>query len=188
MSARADASALIEEALKISKEFGATSAEARLAWEAVEEVNASDNSVATKGSLDEECEVEPVDPDCIEYSKQLDELAALLEANKPKLSSIASSMADSVNQVKLAAPDATAAENSPQLKAALEEARRITKESGLDTAEARVAWETVEEIAAAGNSNALGGSLSEDECLLEAAAEACAALEELNRVIESRKE
>ena len=39
----ADSSALIEEALKISKEFGPTSSEARLAWEAVEEVNASDN-------------------------------------------------------------------------------------------------------------------------------------------------
>merc|ERR550539_1407446 len=98
MSTRADSSALVEEALKISKEFGATSPEARLAWEAVEEVDASDNSAATKGSLDEECEVEPVNPDCIEYSKNLDELATLLEANEPNLTSLASSMADSVNQ------------------------------------------------------------------------------------------
>ena len=41
--ANADATDLIEEATRISKEFGPTSPEARLAWEAVEEVNASDN-------------------------------------------------------------------------------------------------------------------------------------------------
>jgi len=38
-----DYSDLITEAMNISKKFGATSAEARLAWEAVEEVSASDN-------------------------------------------------------------------------------------------------------------------------------------------------
>ena len=40
---KVDASALIAEALEVSKKFGASSTEARLAWEAVEEVNASDN-------------------------------------------------------------------------------------------------------------------------------------------------
>ncbi len=42
-SPKADATALIDEATRLSKEFGPTSPEARLAWEAVEEVNASDN-------------------------------------------------------------------------------------------------------------------------------------------------
>jgi hypothetical protein len=40
---RVDSSDLVNEALEISKKFGATSPEARLAWEAVEEVDASDN-------------------------------------------------------------------------------------------------------------------------------------------------
>jgi len=40
---RADSSDLVKEALEISKKFGASSPEARLAWEAVEEVDASDN-------------------------------------------------------------------------------------------------------------------------------------------------
>ena len=43
MVAKADATDLIAEATRISKEFGPTSPEARLAWESVEEVNASDN-------------------------------------------------------------------------------------------------------------------------------------------------
>ena len=40
---KADATSLINEATRLSKEFGPASPEARLAWEAVEEVNASDN-------------------------------------------------------------------------------------------------------------------------------------------------
>ena len=43
LAARADSASLVEEALAASKKFGASSPEARLAWEAVEEVSASDN-------------------------------------------------------------------------------------------------------------------------------------------------
>ena len=43
LASRIDSSDLVAEALEISKKFGATSPEARLAWEAVEEVDASDN-------------------------------------------------------------------------------------------------------------------------------------------------
>jgi hypothetical protein len=39
----ADSASLIEEALATSKKFGASSPEARLAWETVEEVASSDN-------------------------------------------------------------------------------------------------------------------------------------------------
>ena len=42
-STRVDSADLVKEALEISKKFGASSPEARLAWEAVEEVDASDN-------------------------------------------------------------------------------------------------------------------------------------------------
>jgi len=39
---RPDATSAIQEALEASKKFGATSPEARLAWEAVEELDSSD--------------------------------------------------------------------------------------------------------------------------------------------------
>ena len=42
-SARADASELIQEAMAASKKYGAASPEARLAWEAVEDMDAADN-------------------------------------------------------------------------------------------------------------------------------------------------
>jgi hypothetical protein len=43
LSERVDSSDLVEKALATSKKFGASSAEARLAWETVEEVDSSDN-------------------------------------------------------------------------------------------------------------------------------------------------
>jgi hypothetical protein len=42
-AARPDASSLVEEALKITAAYGIESKEAQVAWEAVEEVDASDN-------------------------------------------------------------------------------------------------------------------------------------------------
>lgn len=188
MAVRADSSELVKEALEISRTFGATSPEARLAWEAVEEVDASDNSVATMGSFTDECDVEVVSQDCLEYNEALEELQELLEANAPKMTNLSKDLATTVEQIKLAAPEISAAPNSKELQAALEEARSITEKEGISSPAAAVAWETVEQIAAAGNTSALGKALTEDECFVEAAREACAALEELNRIVEARKE
>mmetsp|Transcript_26102 Transcript_26102/g.26537 ORF Transcript_26102/g.26537 Transcript_26102/m.26537 type:complete len:229 (+) Transcript_26102:92-778(+) len=187
MATRVDSADLVEEALAASKEFGSTSKEAMLAWEAVEEVDSSDNSAATMGNLNDECDVEVITPDCLEYNESLEKLQVLLEASKPNLSSLANDISDSVSQVKLAAPTGAAASNSPELQAAVVEAKRATKETGIASSAAQVAWETVEEIAASGNNNALGGALSDDECLVDAAAAACEALEELKRVISARE-
>jgi hypothetical protein len=186
-NARADTADMVQEALDASKKFGATSKEAMLAWEAVEEVDASDNSAATMGNKNDECEVDEVSPDCLEYNESVSELQALLDANKPNLATLETIISSSVSKVKLAVPSTTSSPDSPELQAALAEAKKATADKGITSPEAAVAWETVEEIAAAGNSAALGGTLSEDECLLEAASDACAALEELSRVIESRK-
>ena len=41
---RGDSAGATEAAMAASREFGATSKEARIAWETVEEINASDNS------------------------------------------------------------------------------------------------------------------------------------------------
>lgn len=42
-NARVDSASAVAEALEISKKFGATSKEARIAWENVEEMDSSDN-------------------------------------------------------------------------------------------------------------------------------------------------
>ena len=44
LMAHPDSADLVKEAMKVTEEFGATSTEARLAWETVEEVDASDNT------------------------------------------------------------------------------------------------------------------------------------------------
>lgn len=47
-STRPDATTAIQSAMEASKKFGSTSPEARLAWEAVEEMDASDNRYVEK--------------------------------------------------------------------------------------------------------------------------------------------
>lgn len=44
-------------ALEATKKFGPQSKEARLAWDTYEEVAAADNSIATRVTLDEDCNV-----------------------------------------------------------------------------------------------------------------------------------
>lgn len=44
-------------ALDATKKFGATSPEARLAWDVYEEVASADNSIASRVTLDEDCDV-----------------------------------------------------------------------------------------------------------------------------------
>jgi hypothetical protein len=63
-------------------------------------------------------------------------------------------------------------------------AKKGTDEQGFYNSAAALAWEAVEEIASSGNSNALGGKLSSEECLVEAAADACEALAELDKMLE----
>jgi hypothetical protein len=60
-------------------------------------------------------------------------------------------------------------------------ARAYSDNYGFDSIEAKLAWEEVEEIASSGLQNSMGGMINEDECDLIQAAEACMALEELDR-------
>jgi len=185
MNARIDTADLVSDAMKKTEEFGATSPEARLAWEAVEEVDSSDNSAASKGSLNDDCEVvEDPSPECVEYGEALGELQDRISSTQPASST--SSTSAVVAPVKLSSSKGVAAPQSKELKIALEEARKITDEKGLGSPEVALAWETVEEIASAGNYNAMGGALSTDdeECLAEEAAkEACEALEEVKKIV-----
>jgi hypothetical protein len=136
--------------------------------------------------LADDCSVDDVDKACLEYNAKMEELEAIIKAQKDSVVAL-KEMVVSVQKVKLAVPEAKSGEPSPGLTAALAEAKKITEEKGLDSPEARVAWANVEEIASADNSNALGAGLTADECLVDAALEACAALEELERLIEERK-
>ncbi|CAN0138263.1 unnamed protein product [Ascophyllum nodosum] len=66
-------------ALEATKKFGATSDEARLAWDFYEEVAAADNSIATRAGLDEDCDVTHA-AICEEYQEQMAQLEEILAA------------------------------------------------------------------------------------------------------------
>ena len=78
-----------------------------------------------------------------------------------------------------------AGKDSPELRAAITEAKAASDEFGATSTEAVLAWETVEEIASAGVEPALGGML-DDECLIDTI-EACEALQELNKGLWERR-
>lgn len=142
------------------------------------------HSVATKGSLDYECATDD-EQACKEYEQRLKGLSELLRVNQPKLESMRSLLVSEIEQIKMVDPKSASGKDSPQLRKALADAKKISEEKGATSKEAAIAWDIVEEIAAAGTGSATGISL-EDECLVETAMEACQALEELNRVMETR--
>ena len=173
---RVDTSDLIEEALAASKKYGASSPEARLAWEVVEEIDASDNSVATLGASDD-------------FQGAVQGLANKLKLQQPAMASL-NGMAEEIKAIKLSAPkSASSNKSNPKLQAAMKEAKQLTEIYGAHSSEAKLAWETVEELASSNRiENAMGGMLTPEECLVDAAIGACEALEELNRVFNTHAE
>jgi NADH dehydrogenase/NADH:ubiquinone oxidoreductase subunit G len=69
--------AAIAEAQAAGEKFGKSSSEAILAWETVEEIASSDNSVVVGATLDEECLVE-----AIESCNALEELSRVINLEK----------------------------------------------------------------------------------------------------------
>lgn len=145
-------------------------------------------SEATKGSLDEECDVENVSPECLDYGAFLEELQTLQKSIKPASKHSPLSLAETFRMIKLVqVPEQdkmSAANNSEALENALVEARAATEEFGITSSQAKLAWETYEEIASStSNQNAVGINLME-ECTIEAETEdACRAIEEIQRVL-----
>jgi len=136
--------------------------------------------------MDKDCLVEEeISKDCLEYSDKLDELYSLLKMNQPKLEQM-QSLAKEIQSIKLTSFEAKPARDSPELRAALEEAKEASSKFGADSAEARVAWTEVEDVAASGLGNSMGTRLDQ-ECLVETTMEACQALEELNRAMNLEK-
>jgi len=141
------------------------------------------HSEATKGSLNDECEVENVSQECLDYGAFLDELTTLRDAMTPIGSKHdPMSLADTLGMIKLSAAESSKASGGAELAKALEAAKAATAEHGITSTEAKLAWETYEEIAASGTDNAVGVDLRE-ECSVDAGEEACRAIEELDRVL-----
>ena len=131
-------------------------------------------------------DLDEMSPECLDYGKFLDELFVLRDVlaadgnNKKKMS-----LSQVLQNIKLSAPtDGVAGEqsNSPELATALEAAKAATEEHGITSPEAKLAWETYEDIASTGISNAVGINLME-ECSIESGQDACKAMEELERVM-----
>jgi len=171
---RPDASEAIAHALEMSKKYGGSSKEAAAAWDIVEELDASDNSASYKGGESDAR---------VSYDKnfnaKLKELADILQENEEKVKKIKAIVSD-IQAIKLSKPTGAVAPNTEALKSAMKEAKEITEKHGIDSVQARQAWETVEEIASADNST-VGAPDLDDECLIEAL-DACEALEEINRL------
>jgi hypothetical protein len=135
------------------------------------------------GSMDTECLLTDgeISDACLDYSGKLNSLQEILGEYSPKLSTL-KSLTDEMANIKMTVSNSQPSSDSPEMRAALENAKAISAEKGATSPDAKIAWAELEEIASAGTSNAMGTRLDE-ECLVESAKEACMALEELQRVL-----
>ena len=100
------------------------------------------------------------------------------------------SLAEELKGVKLAEPPSTSASahsssDDAVLKDALSAAQSASEEFGKDSSEAKLAWETVEEIAAASGDKAATQASLDEECLIDLI-EGCEALEKFKTALDSR--
>jgi len=189
LQSRTDSADAVEAALAASKKYGATSKEARLAWEEVEEMDSSDNSIAySGGDPSEECYNNPNSPKCKEYEEKMQALGALLEENKAKIYAM-KTLAQEVQNMKVPVPgsvstdeDQSESVNVALIQELIAGAKEASSKFGADSNEAKLAWENVEEVSSADSNYIATQPTLEEICIVEAV-EACAALEELGRVI-----
>lgn len=171
----------IRAAMEATEKYGIHSPEARLAWEVVEEFDASTNDSAAYtpnegAGLSQE-----------ELDRAYRELQASMEIMQRNRyfrndQQLIKDVAAELQAIKLTPPAKKPAPRIPGLWDAKLKARAVSQQFGNDSQEARLAWEEVEEIASSGLSNAVGGNVQEN-CDLVQAAEACMALEELDRFL-----
>ena len=120
-----------------------------------------------------------------EYDDKVKALSTLLKEQQDKISSI-KALAEELRGIKLSKPSSGASSvDNLQMRDALKEAKEATEKFGMDSSEAKLAWETVEEIASSDVSEAIKGSL-EDECLLDTI-DACEAIEAMQAVLSKSK-
>lgn len=147
---RPDASEAIEHALQVSKKYGPTSKEARLAWDTVEEMDSNDSSPAYASGQSKSVDA-PQD-----YYDHINSLSYLLKDTSSKFAQ----MKELVAQIKaLELKDPSLArlpdKSSGPLKRALSEAKAAVAVYGAGSAEARQAWDTLDNCFGEGNDGVL---------------------------------
>jgi len=169
--------------MEATERYGINSPEARLAWEVVEEFDARSNDSAAytpneANRLSDEQMAQAYAE--LQYTLEIMQRQKMVfQQNDQLMKDVAAEM----QAIKLAPPTKKPSPTIPGLWDAKLKARAISQQFGNDSTEARLAWEEVEEIASAGLENAMGGGLDPELCDLTKAAEACMALEELERFL-----
>ena len=117
-----------------------------------------------------------------EYESKVKALSQMLTKTKDELNQV-KMLADELKGVKLAPPPKGSTGDSAVVKKALADAKEAAEKHGADSTEAKLAWETVEEVAAAaGDSEATRPTLDE-ECLIDLI-EGCEALEKFKNALD----
>lgn len=187
-NSRIDTTEAVQAALAASKKHGATSKEARVAWDMVEEMDASDNSVAYAPAVNEdECLVtESMDPTCQDYDAKIAELSEAVEKAKVHLDTM-KRVAQEIQVVKIQpAPAQSVPVVSEKMSKAIADAKAAGDKYGATSKEAKLQWENVEEMASARENMEVMKPSLDDECLLEMMS-ACEALDEMSRVLNLQK-
>jgi hypothetical protein len=163
----------VQAALEASKNYGPTSAEARVAWDVVEELSAA------RSHANEDVEIRTVKS--AELRGYLEEFSAS-EEMKTKLARM-KALAEEIQAIKMTSPSSSQdkAPSSPVVQDALQKAKEARARYGDYSPEAKLAWEALEEIASQASHNKdLEEAINYDEeCYVDSAMEVCKAMEEL---------
>lgn len=186
---RGDSSDAIADAMEATRKFGANSPEARVAWDIVEEINASDNSAAYSGSS-VPLTSEPVFDE--ELLKEIGEQVFAQPVVPVKNIKLNPPSPSSWDEVLTTAADTSTSDKyekvtHPTMKKAIGMAELMTEWYGVHSKESRLAWEVVEDIASNDFTEATKGEINTgEECLVELM-DACEAMEELERALFSKQ-
>jgi leucyl aminopeptidase (aminopeptidase T) len=137
-----------------------------------------------KGGLDEECDImnDANIEACKEYNEKMEALSAILQAQAQPMKDL-QALVSEVKAIKIQDPSVVNTPAPLNISAEIAAAKKASEEFGPTSSEAQLAWEVVEEIASADNSQAYASALNADECLTDLS-EACQALTEINRLVE----
>lgn len=163
----------VQAALEASKKFGPTSPEARVAWDEVEELSAA------RSHANDDVEIKTVKS--AELKAYLEEFSASEEI-KTKLATM-KALAEEIQAIKMKNPSSGKEKpvSSIAVQNALKKAKQAREQFGDNSPEAKLAWETLEEIASeASHKKELEEAINyEEECYVDSAMEVCKAIEEL---------
>ena len=165
----------VQAALKASKQFGPTSPEARVAWDEVEELSAA------RSHANEDVEIRTVKT--AELKGYLEEFSASEEV-KQNLARM-KALAEEIQAIKMKSPSSSAGKEKSVSSIAVQNALKKAKETrakyGDDSPEAKLAWETLEEIASQESRKKESDEAVnyDEECYIDSATEVCKAIEEL---------